>query len=189
VAGSGKLFDREEPNTVHATFLGLRGPLSARGRRGDLALGDPGLLANELVETPGRVYDLGIVPHWSDTQLEHKFQGLKGPGGKPASRIVIRPDEDPLEVVRKIGMCKKIVASSLHGIIVADAFGVPRRIEHTSRFDREGGMFKFQDHNAAIGLKFEVGVTQSPTRHLVQARQHEVFDMLKAARIALMEVE
>lgn len=189
IAGSGKLFDREEPNTAHANILGLRGPLSARGRRGDLAIGDPGLLANELVQVPGRVYDIGIVPHWSDNELQHRFTGLKGSGGKLASRIIIRPEEDPLEVIRKIGMCHKIVSSSLHGIILADAFGIPRRIEHTSRFDKEGGMFKFRDHNAAVGLKHEVGLTQTPTRHLVQARQHEVYDMLKATRTALMEVE
>src|ERR1041384_4874651 len=49
VLGSGKL---REGSTVHlpdATILALRGPLSARGIKGDYALGDPGLLADELV--------------------------------------------------------------------------------------------------------------------------------------------
>ncbi len=181
VAGSGKLFDRDEPNASQARILGLRGPLTARNYSGDYSIGDPGLLANELVQVPERRYDIGIVPHWSDTQLEHRFKDLKGPGGGPASRLLIRPTEDPLEVIRQIGMCKKIVSSSLHGIIVADSFGIPRRTEATERFTHEGGMFKFRDHDAAVGVVFKVGTTQQPHRHNVQNRQHEIYDMLVEA--------
>ena len=48
ILGSGKLFEDGivPPN---ANILALRGPLTARGVRGLFALGDPGLLADEMV--------------------------------------------------------------------------------------------------------------------------------------------
>ena len=48
VAGAGRLVWDSPLNTDSAKVLALRGPLSARGVKGDFALGDPGLLANEL---------------------------------------------------------------------------------------------------------------------------------------------
>jgi pyruvyltransferase len=174
VIGSGKLRPESKIDLSAAKVLALRGPLTAkgvRGVRGDFVIGDVGLLADELV-TVEKKHALGIVPHWSDTQLEHR------PEFKRFDPVIIRPSEDPLEVVRKIGECRKIVASSLHGIIVADAFGIPRRIEMTERFAKEGGDFKFRDHCAAVGLPFLVGVTQEPPRSKVQDRQHELYDVL-----------
>lgn len=176
VAGSGKLRETTDLRLMEATILGVRGPLTAvrlaHGRR-DVALGDPAILANELV-SPLKEHRLGLVPHWSDTDLEHR------PEFAPFSPLVIRPDGDPLAVLAAIGSCRKIVSSSLHGIIVADAFGIPRRVEMTPRFAQEGGDFKFRDHNAGVGVRHEIGVTQEAPRYLVQDRQHEVFDMLRA---------
>lgn len=169
VAGSGRLWEKVGTPLPNATVLGVRGPLTARGMQGDPVLGDPGLLADELV-TVDKQWNLGLVPHWSDHELEYRFAQWKP--------VIIRPDEDPLEVVRLIGSCRKIVSSSLHGVIVADAFGIPRRIEMTPRFEKEGGDFKFRDHNAAVGVKHEIGVTQEAARWKVQDRQHELYDML-----------
>jgi pyruvyltransferase len=172
VAGCGKLKESVTIRLPKADVLGIRGPLTARDFRGDYALGDPGLLADELVPHPVKVHNLGVVPHWSDTTLPERFAKW--------DPLVIRPNQNPLEVVRAIGSCKKLVASSLHGIILADAFGIPRRIEMTPRFANEGGDFKFRDHNAAVGVRHEIGVTQEAPRHLVQDRQHEIFDVFEA---------
>lgn len=173
IAGSGTLFENTPRAFTRAQVFGVRGPLTAKGMRGSFALGDPGLLANELV-VAYKEHNLGIVPHWSDTELEHR------PEFKNFKPLIIRPDGDPLEVLRQIGSCRKIVSSSLHGIIVADAFGIPRRTEMTPRFLKEGGDWKFRDHNEAVGVPFEVGVTQEAPRWRVQDRQHEIFDMLEA---------
>ena len=173
VLGSGKLKSYSEVDLSNARVLGLRGPMTAhrvKGVRGDFAIGDPGLLANELVPIVEKKHRLGLVPHWSDTTLEKRPEFLR------YDPIIIRPSEPPLEVIRKIGECQKIVASSLHGIILADAFGIPRRIEMTERFAKEGGDFKFRDHCSAISMRFEIGLTQEASRYRVQDRQHEVFD-------------
>lgn len=175
VLGAGRLYpDRRLLIDKTTTVLGLRGPLTAAAWDEDVAIGDPGLLADELVGSQSRIYDLGIVPHWSDTELAknpHYF-------GK-WSTTVIDPTWHPLTVVRMIGQCKKIVASSLHGIIVADAFGIPRKFEYTPRFDKEGGIFKFQDYSASIGAEFEVGKLIRANAHRVDDRKSELYDAYK----------
>lgn len=179
VAGAGKLHEGSRIYLPDADIYSLRGPLTAAGIPGDYALGDPGMLASELVENVDKQYHLGIVPHWSDTELEnrHEFRNF--------DPHIIRPDGDPLDVIREIGRCRKIVSSSLHGVIVADSFGIPRRTEIASRFASEGGTFKFRDYNASINVEFEVGRTQEAPRYLIQDRQNEIFDVLEAVGYAL----
>jgi hypothetical protein len=177
VAGAGRLLEDSDINIGGATVHAVRGPLSAKGIRGDFALGDPALLADEMVTVETRDIELGIVPHWSDTDVIHRhlFQ--------PYGPVVITPWADPLWVVGMIGRCKKIVASSLHGVILADAFGIPRRTEVAGRFRadvREGDMFKFRDYNASVGVPFRVGETQQASRGVVEDRKHELYDMFRA---------
>lgn len=173
VLGAGSLYtDSKVP--AYAKYLAVRGPMTigivaAHQKVGNIALGDPGLLAGELVGPQSRKYELGIVPHWSDTGLVKRFKGK-----------LIDPAGDPLEVIRQIGSCKKIVASSLHGVILADAFGIPRRIEMTPQFAKEGGDHKFRDHCAAVSVPFEVGKFQSPVFSRVEDRQHELYDAFTA---------
>lgn len=176
VAGAGKLFEDSWVDLSNAEVLALRGPLTAQrssGLKGGHVYGDPGLLADELVVIEERDCDLGLVPHWSDTKLEHRPEFLK------YDPMIIRVDDDPLEVIRSIGRCKKIVTSSLHGAVVADAFGIPRRLELTDRFQVEGRDYKFRDHNATLGLEHKIGLTQLASRHRVEDLQHELFDVLE----------
>lgn len=175
VAGSGRLVADSPLNLGSAKVLGVRGPLSAKGVRGDYVLGDPGLLADELVTVATRDRDLGILPHWSDTNLAYRseFQEF--------NPLVISPFRDPLEVVAEIGRCKKLVTSSLHGMILGDAFGIPVRFEKSPRLlPNEGGMFKLRDYSLSIGTSFEVGVTRLAHRGRVEDRKHELYDMLHA---------
>lgn len=174
VLGAGKL--REDSRLFlggNVSVRALRGPLSAKGIPGDCALGDPGLLAPDLVPPVAREHSLGIVHHWSDGSLAYDARFAKY---KP---IVIDPRGDPLSVIRAIGSCEKIVTSSLHGMIVADAFGIPRRFEYTPRFDREGGVFKFLDYSQSINTPFEIGKTIKANRFHVEKVQHELYDVFR----------
>ena len=175
VLGAGRLYpDRKLWLDKTTTVLGLRGPLTAAAWPEDVALGDPGLLADELVGSQSRIYDLGIVPHWSDTELTRNPHYY----GKWTTKVIDITDP-PLDVIREIGQCKKIVASSLHGLIIADAFGIPRKFETTPRFAREGGLFKFQDYSASIGAEFEVGKLIRANAHRVDDRKSELYDAYK----------
>ena len=177
IAGAGKLHEKTIVDFPNATILGLRGYLTAKGVKGNFVLGDPGLLADELVEPQDKLYDLGIIPHWTDNTIEHNKTFLK------YNPKIIRVADDPLEVIRQIGQCKKIVSSSLHGIVLADAFSIPRRIELAPRMithsHQEGGLFKWKDYSSSIGMKLEIGVTQEADRYAVIEKQHELYDMFE----------
>ena len=177
IAGSGKLHERTKVDFPNAKILGLRGPLTAKGLKGNIVLGDPGLLADELVGYQDKKWELGIVPHWSDKVLEHNPIFLK------YNPKIIRVTDDPLSVIRQIGSCKKIVSSSLHGIILADAFGIQRRIEIAPNMIAnpwdEGGLFKWLDYSASISTKLVVGTTQTIDENIISDKQHELFDLFQ----------
>ena len=168
VLGSGKLRERSTPDVSLAKVLAVRGPFSAKGISGEFVFGDPGLLVDELVPLPEKRYALGIVPHWSDKELAGEWDDSN------PDTLVINPRRDPLEVVSLIGSCKRIVSSSLHGLIVADAFGIPRRFEYTPQFDREGGLFKFRDYFASIDESFTIGKTRKASRRAVNMRKDDL---------------
>ena len=176
IAGAGRLHEKTVRSFPNAKILAVRGPLTAKGLKGNFALADPGLLADELVPLRDKRYDLGIVPHWTDTTLEHD------PRFTRYNPKIIRVADNPLEVIQEIGYCKKIVSSSLHGIILADAFGIPRRIEISprvlSRPDQEGGLFKWLDYSASLGIKFEIGKTIEADHNRVVEKEYELFDVL-----------
>lgn len=177
ILGSGKLRPGSKINIRNATILALRGPLSARGIPGKYALGDPGLLADELVGLQTKRWDVGIIPHWKDTELVPKFTKLIRQG----TVKVILPSAHPLTVVRQIGQCRKIVTSSLHGMIVADSFGgIQRRVEISPALDKEGGDFKFRDYSASIKTLFEPGkMTEPPLRWHVEDAKFAIYDAFK----------
>jgi len=176
ILGSGKLmeFSRLHLHTKAATILALRGPLSARGIPGDFALGDPGLLANELVGPQEKQWDLGIVPHWQDKELAAKFMRLIP---HPYTCKIILPCDDPITVLHQIGACRRIVTSSLHGMITADAFGgIPRRVEICPAMEKDGGDFKFRDYSASIQTPFEIGKMMEPSRFRIEDTKFAIYD-------------
>lgn len=169
ILGSGKLFE-DEKVPQGARIWALRGPLTATGVKGSYALGDPGLLADELVPKPVKQHKLGILPHWSDKELTLRTEWDK------FSPARLDPSTDPLTLIAQIGACEKLVTSSLHGLIVADAFGVPRRFEMASQLAREGGIFKHLDYSASVGHPFEIGITSSPHRFKINDCRDQLID-------------
>jgi len=187
-AGAGLLHEQSSFVTT-GKVLAVRGPLTLKRIRGpklyvgpepylnNTVLADPGLLADELVGDQDKIYDLGLVPHWTDKTLE------QNPIFKKYNPKIIRVDDDPIEVIKQIGQCKKIVSSSLHGIILADAFGIPRRIEippkALTHIHQEGGLFKWMDYSESINMKLEIGVTQEADRNKIIEKQNELFDVFE----------
>ena len=182
ILGSGRLIESSRLHLVQtrtgvsAKILAIRGPLSARGIPGNFALGDPGILANELVGDQDKLWDLGIIPHWQDKELVERFKKLIP--SKHSIRV-IDPGWAPLDVLSTIGACRRIVTSSLHGMIVADAFGIPRRVEICKAMAHDGGDFKFRDYSASIKHKLEFGKMQEPDRCRVEDVKYAVYDAYK----------
>lgn len=140
IAGAGKLRPGTRTDLTSARVVALRGRLTRKavdlppGARP--VLGDPGLLVSAFVRQGPAKYDLGVVPHWSDTLLARRF-----PYGR-----VIDVAKPPEQVIAEIASCKRVISSSLHGLIVADAYGIPRQAELFARAANEGGDFKFRDY-------------------------------------------
>jgi pyruvyltransferase len=182
ILGSGRLFENSRIHTKGCKILLLRGPLSAKGVPGIHKYGDPGLLADELVGPQEKQWDLGIVPHWLDKELVERFLKLI------PSRFTVKtinPRENPLAVLRQIGACRRIVTSSLHGMVCADAFGIPRRVETFDRLLREGGVFKFRDYSMSLGMSFLPGVMMKAPIQRVENLKFNVYDAYQALSEAL----
>lgn len=180
IAGAGFLKENGFYLGGGAQVLAVRGPLSLKKTgtsRKNVVLADPGLIADELIPNQDKEYNLGIIPHWSDKELELNPLFLKY---KPK---IIRVTDDPITVITQIAKCKKIVSSSLHGIILADAFGIPRRVEMPPRAishpHQEGGDFKWRDYSLSIGIPFKIGVTQEVDRYKIAEKQNELFDVFE----------
>lgn len=177
VAGAGKLHEGVTPNLSKASVLGVRGYRTLGSFLNPAAtIGDPGLLASELVSADRSKYDLGIVPHWTDTTLWNRYKYLNG-------AVLVDIAEDPLDVIKKIGSCERIVSSSLHGIIVADSFGLVRKAERFEKMSspHEGGDFKFRDYASSIGQDIEFGKHggQKAPREAIERIQAQLFVMLQ----------
>jgi pyruvyltransferase len=182
ILGSGMLHENSRlqvhqmKSGITAKILSLRGPLTARVIPGKYLLGDPGILADELVGIQPKLWDLGILPHFSDTELVPRFEKLMPPG---VTVKVINPCDHPLEVIKQIGSCRRLVTSSLHGMIVADAFGIPRRVEIAKAMAYDGGTFKFRDYSASIQTKWEPGTMIQASYFRVEDLKFQVYDAFR----------
>ena len=97
-------------------------------------------------------YDVGVIPHMNE--LKNDMDTIQRIADSYTNSVIIKVTDDPLEVVRKIAQCCIIVSSSLHGLIVADGFGIPN--VHIVITDKLGGDgFKFDDYYSGYGLKHE----------------------------------
>lgn len=154
VWGSGAFGSEGKWGTTAAQeYRAVRGPLT-RSRLRNIGLpvprtyGDPALLS-PLVYWPDVEKDaeVGIVVRWSERHWA-RAQADEG------VRIIDLGSEDVTSTLRDLISCKRIVSSSLHGLILADAYGIPNAWldsdggEGGSR--PAGGEFKFYDYMASV---------------------------------------
>jgi pyruvyltransferase len=134
VIGSGSGYTHDAKHQFNV--LAVRGKLTADCLGVDVPLGDLGLLASRIwVKEPAR-YNIGVVRHYVD-QDEYPF-----------ADIIIDATEPAEEVIKKISSCRVIMSSSLHGIIVADSYGIPNM--RIARDDVITGDWKWLDHKSAL---------------------------------------
>ena len=69
--------------------------------------------------------------------------------------ILISPLNSPRKVVRSIKKCEYIISSSLHGLIIADAFNIPNRrwVDRKTMPDIDFYNRKFWDYYSSIDVK------------------------------------
>lgn len=104
--------------------------------------GDPAVLLPQLFPewqrrpVKGRV---GVVPHFSN---RHEYAASSD------DVLLILPNRPPEQVVSDILTCELVVAGSLHGLIVAEAYGIPARWINSSRDEPE---LKYYDYYEGTG--------------------------------------
>lgn len=128
-------------------FYAVRGHLSL-GRiksEREVAVGDPGLLANKVYarspRVPGRI---GLVYHWV-----HKKDPVVRSLARDKSVTLIDPSRKPAKVIADITACDFVMSTSLHGLIVADSYGIPNAWIKLPQ-DIGGNGYKFADYYSAF---------------------------------------
>lgn len=107
--------------------------------------GDPAILL-PLIYKPGSLkkrYKLGIVPHV--IELNHPLiQYVKSRNFNDVCIIEFRNYDDWHSVIDKMCSCDRILSSSLHGLIISNAYGIASKWMKLSD-GIMGGTFKFRD--------------------------------------------
>ncbi|WP_336065834.1 polysaccharide pyruvyl transferase family protein [Mesoflavibacter sp. CH_XMU1404-2] len=136
----------------NATFLVVRGPqtrafLLEKGYDVPEVYGDPAiLLPNYYKPKVEPIYNIGVIPHYSDYKMVEEWYGNN------ENVTVIDLMTNDIEVTTdSILQCKHIVSSSLHGIIVAQAYGIPAVWQKFSD-NLFGDDIKFQDYFESVGI-------------------------------------
>lgn len=152
VWGSG-IVSREYP-IKKAKILAVRGPqtrkfLLNQGHDVPKIYGDPALLLpkyyNPKIE---KEYKIGIIPHYRDYKL------VKDLYKNEASILIIDLMTDNIEkTTNQFLKCKKIISSSLHGIIIAHAYRIPAVWQKFSD-DVFGDDIKYQDYFESVSMNF-----------------------------------
>ncbi|MEL7976917.1 polysaccharide pyruvyl transferase family protein [Isoptericola sp. F-RaC21] len=133
-----------------AHYTAVRGPLTRAklgahkgfGIKVPEVYGDPALLLPlyYMPEVP-ITHEYGVVVRWSERKWA---KATFGPGVK----MIDFARSDVEAVVRELLSCKRIVTSSLHGLIVADAYGIPNA--WLASDSPRGGVYKFYDYFASV---------------------------------------
>ena len=162
VWGSGFIFPNEPPpalTKVH--YYAVRGAQSAAFAgltHTSVPLGDPGLLASRVVPKSPAKYAVGLVPHlWHRDNNEFRRLAVEFEGS-----LLIDVTRDPQKLLEEISSCELIVSSSLHGLVVADSYGIPNAWVSASP-DSFGGRYKFDDYYSAFSASQRAPMTLDAT--------------------------
>lgn len=140
----------DNPNLIYCAARGssTRDRLPAKYKH--IPLGDPGLLSNLMYkQSAEKTNKIGIIPHFVDIDNA----ALEKAKNMPDVYSIISVQSPPEDVARQITECRVILSSSLHGLIVADSFGIPNR--HLPLSDKvHGGEYKFRDYYSAVGKEY-----------------------------------
>lgn len=157
VLGSGCPWASRKVNPV-AQWVWVRGPLTRdrvveSGGTCPEIYGDAALLLPRFFKgSDKKIHDLGIVSHYVDyNTIKEKY---------PNHRIINMRTNNLEQTIREITECRKIVSSSLHGIIVANAYGIPAA---WARFNPlSGDDSKFHDYAASVNETIAMSTIESP---------------------------
>lgn len=145
--GSGFMNENEPFHGGHV--FAVRGKFTDKklqelGYKGCTVYGDPALLLPLLLNGNTQKKNfLGIIPHWKEVNIISQKYGR-------LCKIIDLRTNDIERVVKEITSCRYILSTSLHGIIVAHAYGVPALWIKEGDINTDG--IKFNDYFSSVGI-------------------------------------
>ncbi len=144
---SVKRFPSEQPD-----IRAVRGPITRRlllenGIECPEIYGDPGLVLPLLYPASrAKAHRVGVVPHFSEYGRVSEACKKKCPGDV----VIVSLTSSVEDVAQSIASCELVVSSSLHGVIVAHAYGVPAVWVYWD-FSARRQDLKFRDYFESVG--------------------------------------
>jgi pyruvyltransferase len=140
---NGKTLKKSDYRFQNIDVRAVRGPLTRQFLMDQFGIncpevyGDPALLFPylfpEFKKSEKPKYDYIVIPHYSEKSL---FPRSK-------SGHIVYPSDPWDQVIQKILDSKFVISSSLHGVIIAEAYGIPARL---LRMTEGESIFKYQDY-------------------------------------------
>lgn len=114
--------------------------------------GDPALLMPLIFKpTVLKKYKIGFIPHYVDYDLPHVIEFRNTHPNILFIRFANYSSWE--DVIRQICSCERIVSSSLHGLILADAYHIPNVwVRFSDKIT--GGEFKYKDYFSGVGRNY-----------------------------------
>lgn len=177
VWGSGYISENSRFVENPKQILAVRGPktrqlLLKQNVECPEVYGDPALLLPKIYHQHKKTkYLLGVIPHYIDKKNQWLINQQE------SVKIIDIQNPNPYEVVDQILECNNIISSSLHGLIVADAYKIPSLwVQFSTKIT--GGSFKFQDYYKSINndtiSPYYVKETTTLDEVLIKCKSHPV---------------
>lgn len=155
--GSGAMHGDRKLKEKPLKVFAVRGPLTKKYLKeqgvdcpsiyGDPALLLPCIYRPEIVKK----HKIGIIPHYLDYDLPHVESYRES--HPDVLFIKLKDYSSWTDVIDQIVSCEYIISSSLHGLIVSDAYGVPNvRVKFSNLID--GGDFKYKDYMGGVNREY-----------------------------------
>ncbi len=129
----------------------VRGEMTAAklGLPPEKGIVDPAVMVTEMPEFQNlqKIYKKTFVPHWESAEF-----GMWDTVCEPAGLTYLDPRGEAKSVIKQIAQSEMIVAESMHGAILADAFRVPWVAVSTSQSINS---FKWSDWAGSVGVAYE----------------------------------
>ena len=130
--------------------------LKDRGFDCPTVFGDPGIILPRYFrpESPSKKFALGVIPHFCE--LDSVLALQETCTGKDI--LIIDPTQPIEKVISQIVSCEMTISSSLHGLIVSHAYGVPSgwgRFSPPSQGKIDGDGIKFYDYFSSFDCNIE----------------------------------
>jgi pyruvyltransferase len=151
VWGAGFISERDVPKTpsvIHAVRGKLtRKKLTEAGIATPEVFGDPGMLCRRLYDKKVPVrFTYGIIPHY--VHKKHPWLAENASD----DLLVIDIEAGFESTIDQVRSCCHILSSSLHGLVIAEAYDIPCTwIEFDGQQKLCGGRFKFFDLFSGLG--------------------------------------